>query len=226
MPTWTPRVLDHCTGTVGTPLEDHPPELGGPWAVDVAGVWSIQLNNVGSAYAASTPWVNPALARNLTALADDQAVACVTVDGSGGSGISSKPALGVRCSAAGNGYAALFHVGVSEIQLYRLDAFVATLLTSAPATIVVGDLCRLEIIGPTMTALLNGVAMVTWTDATYASGQTAILDMLGFQYQMADDFAAYDADGGTPPEPEPVDAEATDVVVVPAPARIVTVPSR
>lgn len=74
--------------------------------------------------------------------------------------------------ATNSNYLAIYFGNI--IALYRTDAGAFTQLGSnytVPGGFVAGDILRLEVTGTTLTVKRNGTAVITQTDATYASGR-------------------------------------------------------
>jgi hypothetical protein len=78
-------------------------------------------------------------------------------------------------TSTATGYAVRFTPGTpGSVLAYKLPGYTALARAGTAATIAVGDQVGASMIGSTITAYVNGVAVATWTDASYASGNLGL----------------------------------------------------
>lgn len=82
------------------------------------------------------------------------------------------------------------NAGTLEMRIYREDAGSYTQLQGNNVSFAPGDVMRLEVLGTTLTAKLNGVSVMTPpTDSTYASGAPGIQFFSNTVPQVVDDWS-------------------------------------
>lgn len=90
-----------------------------------------------------------------------------------GTTISGYHGCTVRMSGDGDGYA-LIPISTTNMRIYRLDDGVRTSIASATITTPVGLDIELRVSGTTLTGYIEGVQVITVTDATYTSGSPGL----------------------------------------------------
>lgn len=162
-------------------------ELVGATMSDGSGVWASRDNNTGIHSVSSNTYLSTAGGWNnvplynttMSASQGDQA-AEVTYKGSGNGGPVVRYASG-----------AYYYLNVTASTFtiyYATSGYPGSSLGSASVSTVTGDVVRLEIVGTTLTAYLNGVSQLSVSDSTLSTGQAGI--WLAFT-QLYDDYNDY-----------------------------------
>lgn len=182
---WIPKLYDSfSTDPSFTPLSSHTPDLGSGYT-DFGGSWEIGF---GGGYA--DPAFVDSLTVNNTVLGSHQAVEATFLDDD-----VLQLAARVTGSTTANWSGYLFRRDLvpSVVKLLRYDTGVATQLGTVSMTFTVGDVLRLECLGPTITFWQNGVILLTCTDGRYQNGVVALANLQPFgSFPNIDDLRAFE----------------------------------
>lgn len=158
--------------------------LGAGW-VEVSGDWSIISNQLSSGNAGGT-----ILLRAATAMASNDNFAQVTI------AATTAASQGVACRTNINlstGY--LWRNNGTSWDLFTLGTF--TLLATYAAAAAPGDVAKVQAVGSTIKAFVNGVERASVTDTTYATGTGVGLRADSVSALRFDDFSAGDVGGAS-----------------------------
>lgn len=171
--TWTLAVDDGFTGARGDLLTAHTPVTGSGWDASTSFVLAFS-GMLGSAVA-------PDVARNLTILPADQAVAVTLAE------VNNPIAPAVRLDATRqNGYAVIWRANIfADLQLVKLVSGAMTLIASVDQVPgVAGDVVRVDVKGSAFTVKINDTVKLTATDSTFATGSAGYLSVMGMTNQI------------------------------------------
>jgi hypothetical protein len=200
---WTERFRDTFTESAGVypDLDSHTPDVGASWAKD-SGRWRANgdddiaqpLTNLDCFEAVAS-----------IALADDQAVETKVNSSTDENGIVARYTYtGDGTNIVFTGYMLAWFASSNSLKLYRMDGAWGgrTQLASTDTTAhSAGDLMRIEAVGTSLEAKVNGSTRIgPTTDATYSSGGFGLVSPGG--NASFDDYAGYDdAGSGTSAAP-------------------------
>jgi hypothetical protein len=191
---WSRMARDLFVDTPGTALTSHTPNEGSVWSQPFAYPFQIAASGTGLSLETASGFSTAVL--NTTPLTANQAVEVVVVPTLSA---SVQVGLFVRYGfPAQTGY--LLFATSGQVYLYRQDSGAYTFLVSAFVSVVAGDTLRLELVGSVLRGFVNGVQVITWTDATYSATGSAALygDSVGAVRELYDHFRAYNWGGPLP----------------------------
>jgi hypothetical protein len=194
---WTLKYSDTFTDTQYTALPTH----NAAWAQDTAnGTWRISTNGTSAGTSVSTT------ARAYLTGASVPSANQAAQFSMAGTSLQREQGLVLRFTEdatlsfwGGIGYVAYVELG-DVLYVHRLDGGGShTQIASAAYLPITGDVLRFEIIGTGLEVFINGVSLLTVTDATHASGTVGMwcgssIDDSG--NMSVDNFAAYEDAGG------------------------------
>lgn len=171
--TWVLKVDDTFAGQRNDPLSAHAPLTGSGW--EASENFLLALPGVlGNSFA-------PDVARNVTALPPDQAVAVTLAE------VNNPVALVVRLdSLRKNGYVVIWRANVfADLQFAKLvDGVLNPLASIGQVSGAAGNVVRVEAKGPTFTVKINDVVKLTAGDSMFATGSVGYMSVMGNANQV------------------------------------------
>lgn len=160
--------------------------VGNGW-VEVAEDWSIASNRLAPGSAGGT-----GIIRCGTAMATDDNSAQATI------AVASAVSCGVWCrgdTVFGNGY--LWRNDGTSWDLFRNSSGSFTALATFPGAAVNGDIAKIQAVGTTIKAFVNGVERASVTDSGIATGKNTGMRCAASSTVRYDDFTAADVGAGS-----------------------------